>query len=119
MSVHVSIIRLLFFLAPISSPLNVIVTVVSSVAISVTWEPPLAQNQNGIIVSYIIQLYDTLNDQTTLYEREGHHSQLVIDTLHPYYVYDVSMAAATVELGPFSATQSVQTFQDSQYTLQQ
>ena len=95
--------------------MNITVTVVSSVAISVTWEPPLAQDQNGIITSYIIQLYDTVNGQTTLYEREGHHSQLVIDVLHPYYVYDVSMAAKTVELGPFSASQSVQTFQDSKY----
>ena len=104
------------FLAPTSSPLNVTVTVVSSVAISVTWHPPLIQDQNGIITSYIIQLYDTVNDQTTLYEREGHHSQIVIDELHPYYMYDVSMAAETVDLGPFSTTQSIQTLEDSQYT---
>ena len=89
------------------------VTAVSSVAISVTWHPPLIQDQNGVITSYIIQLYDSVTGQTTLYEREGHHTQLVIDDLHPYYVYDVSMAANTVELGPFSAAQSVQTFSDS------
>jgi receptor-type tyrosine-protein phosphatase Q len=98
--------------APTSPPLNISVTVVSSVAISVTWDPPLVHNQNGIIISYIIQLYDIVTGQTTLYEREGHHSQLVIDTLHPYYVYAVSMAAETVDLGPFSTSQSIQTFQD-------
>ena len=107
-------VRPLFYIAPSSSPLNVTVTVVNSVMISVTWSPPLEQDQNGIITTYIIRLYDTVNDQITLYEREAHHTQLVIDELHPYYVYNVSMAAETVELGPFSTTQSIQTLQDSQ-----
>ena len=60
-------------------------------------------------------MYCNVSGQTTLYEREGHHSQLVIDTLHPYYVYNVSMAAETIKLGPFSKAQSVQIFQDSKY----
>ena len=103
------------FLAPSSAPLNISVDVVSSVVISVTWNPPLAQDQNGIIFSYTIWLQEIVTGQTTLFEREGHHSQLVIDNLHPYYEYDVSVAAETVELGPFSTAQRVQTFQDSEY----
>ena len=93
-------------------PQNISVSVVSSVAISVTWQLPLPEDQNGIITSYTIQLYDTVTGETTLYLREGHHSQFLIDTLHPYYEYDVSMAAETVEIGPFSAAQRVQTLED-------
>ena len=107
------------FAAPISSPQNVSVDVISSEAISVTWEPPLDDDQNGMIMSYAIRLYGIVADQTTLYQREGHHSQFVIDTLHPYYEYDVSVAAETVDVGPFSVIQRVQTLEDCKLTIYQ
>ena len=81
-----------------------------------TWDPPLDGDQNGIITSYTIRLYDIVADQTTLYRREGHHSQFVIDTLHPYYEYDVSVAAETVDIGPFSVIKRVQTLEDRKLT---
>ena len=81
-----------------------------------TWEPPLEDNQNGIITSYTIRLYDIVADKTTLYQREGHHAQFVIDTLHPYYEYDVSVAAETVDIGPFSVIQRIRTQEDSKLT---
>ena len=98
--------------APVGSPRNISIDVVGSMAISVTWEPPLAEDQNGFIASYVIQLYNTVTGQTVLYRREGHHSQFVIDTLHPYYEYDVSIAAETVAIGPFSTPQRVLTLED-------
>ena len=77
-----------------------------------TWEPPLENDQNGIITFYTVRIYDIVAGQTTLYQREGHHAQFVIDTLHPYYEYDVSVAAETVDIGPFSVTQRVRTQED-------
>lgn len=102
----------LSYAAPVSSPQNVSVDVISSVSISVTWQPPLEEDQNGIITSYTVRLYDTVSGQTTLYQTDGVRSQFFISTLHPYYEYDVSVAAETVEIGPFSAIQRVQTLED-------
>ena len=101
------------FIAPASPPLNMSIEVVSSNSISVTWAAPLVEDQNGIITLYSIQIFSTVTNETTLYQREAHHSQLVIESLHPYYEYDVSIAAETVDVGPFSTPQGVITLEDS------
>ena len=99
--------------APASPPQNMSISVVSSHSISVTWIPPPPEDKNGIITSFIILVYNVLSGESMLYQRESHHSQLVVEFLHPYYDYDVSMAAETIEMGPFSQSQRVQTLEDS------
>ena len=79
-----------------------------------TWAPSLMEDQNGIITSYSVRVYSIVTGETTVYLREGHHSQIIIDSLHPYYEYDVSIAAETVGIGPFSTPQRVRTLQDSE-----
>ena len=101
--------------APADIPQNIAVNIISSVAISVTWEPPLPEDRNGIITSYTIQLYEIVTGQTSLIQREGHHTELLIDSLHPYYEYNVSIAAETVALGPFSESQTVWTLEDCEF----
>lgn len=103
----------LYTAAPTGHPLNISIDIVSSESISVTWAPPLTEDQNGIIASYSVQVHSIVTGETRVYVREGHHSQITIDSLHPYYDYDVSMAAETVGIGPFSAPQRVLTLEDS------
>ena len=100
------------YIAPVSPPQNISIDIVRSETISITWNPPLADDQNGIITLYTIQIYSIETEVTTFYVREGHHSQFVLETLHPYYEYDVSMAAETVEIGPFSTPQRIQMLED-------
>ena len=104
---------LYFAIAPASPPQNISISVISSQSISVTWSPPLPEDQNGIIRLYIVAVHNVLTQETTLYQRESHHSQLLVEFLHPYYEYDVSMAAETIEIGPFSPLQRVRTLEDS------
>ena len=80
-----------------------------------TWEPPLPENRNGIITSYTIQLHEIVTGQTFLIQREANHTELLIDSLHPYYEYNVSIAAETVAVGPFSESQTVRTLEDSEF----
>ena len=102
-------------LAPVDAPQNIVIHVVSSIAISVTWEPPLPDDHNGIITSYTIQLYERVTGQISLIQREANHTELLIDSLHPYYEYNVSIAAETVAVGPFSESQTVRTLEDSEF----
>jgi hypothetical protein len=99
--------------APASPPQNMSIRVVSSQSISVTWIPPPPEDQNGIITSFIILVHNVLSGESMLYQRESHHSKLVVEFLHPYYEYDVSMAAETIEMGPFSPSQRVQTLEET------
>ena len=78
-----------------------------------TWAAPLVEDQNGIITLYYIRIFSTVTNETTLYLREAHHSQHVIESLHPYYEYAVSIAAETVDIGPFSTPQRFLTLEDS------
>ena len=55
-------------------------------------------------------MFSTVTNETTLYLREAHH---IIESLHPYYEYDVSIAAETIDIGPFSTPQRVLTLEDS------
>ena len=44
------------------------------------------------------------------------HRELTVYSLHPYYFYEIRVAAVTVGPGPFSMATVVQTQQDSKFT---
>ncbi len=46
----------LWLLAPNGPPRNVQLEVLNSTAVSLNWEPPLPENQNGEITSYLIEI---------------------------------------------------------------
>ena len=75
----------------------------------------MPQDQNGVITFYVIELYDVVNGKTMVKRRESHHREIVIAGLHPYYEYNVSMAAETVAQGPFSKPLEVRTLEDGTF----
>ena len=84
-------------------------------AISLSWQPPVPEGQNGIITSYTVLVTELLTNTTTTYQRDGSHTELVITGLHPYYDYSCAVAAQTsVGLGPFGALITVTTHQDGE-----
>ena len=92
--------------------------VLGSTAISITWESPVAEGQNGVIISYRILLLEIPSNTTLTYQQDGSHRELVADSLHPYYDYMCSVAAETeVGTGPFSSSFVVRTLEDGMYRL--
>ena len=79
-----------------------------------SWQPPLVNDQNGLIQSYTLIILEM--DTNTTKEEQQDFTQNVISlpSLHPYYLYKISIAANTVELGPFT-TIFVQTKQSGKY----
>ena len=77
-------------------------------SIFLSWSPPLARYQNGIIRGYYV--YVDLNSteaelsdaNSTTFEYTTQDQHLLIDSLHPFAVYTCIVAAYTVERGPFS-----------------
>ena len=105
-----------FLTAPSSPPLNSAGEVLGPTAISVSWQPPAPEGQNGIITSYTILITELLTDTNTTYQRDGSRTELVITGLHPYYDYSCAIAAQTsVGLGPFGDPFTVTTHQDGEY----
>ena len=70
----------------------------------VTWDPPLPDMQNGVIVDYILVVTRLNTDE----EYEPHSGEntanaLTVQGLHPFYTYAYSIAAVTIGIGPSSA----------------
>ena len=86
--------------------------VFNSSALSVNWRPPFINQQNGIIVGYSVHLLELATDSVYIFEVGGTLTELFITSLHPYYVYELTVAAKTVDIGPFSPPTSVQMDED-------
>ena len=105
----------LFLAAPSSPPLSSAGEVLGPTAISISWQPPAPEGQNGIITSYTVLVTEVLTNTTTTYQRDGSRTELVITGLHPYYDYSCMVAAQTsVGLGPFGTSFTVTTHQDGE-----
>ena len=101
--------------APSSPPLNSSGEVLGPTTLSITWQPPAPEGQNGIITSYTVLITEVLTNTTTTYQRDGSRTELLIPGLHPYYDYNCSVAAETsVGLGPFATPFTVTTQQDGE-----
>ena len=69
-------------------------------SVFLSWRPPLAQYQNGIIRGYYVELNSTDEAEFQYITQDQH---LLIDDLQPYTTYIVCRVAAyTVGRGPLS-----------------
>ncbi len=84
-----------------------VISDVSSTEIFIIWNEPLDEYTNGIIRSYDIKLIEL--DTGTIIMENVVNTEITLTSLHPYYVYEVSIAAITTERGPFSAPLTVTT----------
>ncbi len=104
-----------FTTAPTSPPDNVMVMVVSSTAIMVTWDMVPAMNRNGIITVYEVQ-YEPLEmfDDTTLtVNMSGSATMTCLTGLQEFVDYDISVRAYTSEgEGPYSTVVTEMTAED-------
>ena len=101
---------------PTAPPRNTRGEVLSSTTIFITWQSPEPEELNGIIVFYTLTLLEVPTNTTFIYQQEGHHTEIVITSLHPYYSYECSIAAETiVGRGPFSIPFTIQTREDGRF----
>ena len=85
----------------------------SSDSISLTWDAPPHISQNGIISQYVIRILENDTGITTLYY--SNTTTMTVNDLHPYYVYKCSVAAETVDIGPYTAVFTLQLDEDCKY----
>ena len=101
--------------APSGPPQNVSALVLSATHLLLSWEPPLNEEQNGVIEYYIVTIHQFESNISYSYHTED--LQYTVQHLHPYYVYECTVAAATVDLGPPSSQITVRMFQDGKWSL--
>ena len=104
----------LLSVAPASPPHNFTADVLNSTAVFLRWSLPTLDHQNGVIRKYHIRQFETVTSILTSYMRGGNYTEMLIGSLHPYYQYQFTIAAETVERGPFSNPVIVTTLEAGQ-----
>ena len=82
----------------------------TSDSISLTWDAPPYESQNGIISQYVIRILENDTGITTLFY--SNTTTMTVNDLHPYYVYKCSVAAETIDIGPYTAVLTLQLDED-------
>ena len=100
-----------YALVPSASPLGFGGNATSSRSASISWSPPPADQWNGIILLYVINVTVVETGQT--FQLNSTTTSLTVSTLQPYRNYICIIAAVTsVGTGPFSARFTLTTPQD-------
>ena len=98
-----------FNTAPSGSPQHVGGVTVSSTSVHLTWDPPNPMQQNGIVKFYVINLTEV---ESGMQSRHSiNQTQITIENLHPFYTYNLTVAAVTVSEGPHTEVVSIMTDQ--------
>ena len=94
--------------------MNIQLTVESFSSVMLSWEPPLSEQQNGILVRYHVIVTDAgfaSSRNLTYYITDGRVQ--LIDRLNADTSYAVRIAAATnAGIGPFSVIRTVTTLRN-------
>ena len=102
-------------LVPSGPPRNLATTDVTSRSISLTWDPPIAANQNGIIRAYFINMTVLESGENIQFMSNSTDRDFVM--LHPYYTYTFIISAVTIGPGPPSAVHNVLTAEEGNLNL--
>ena len=86
--------------APRAAPVGLTAENVSSRAISLNWQPPPISSHNGVIQEYRLHVLETNTKNEIYYKSQS--TKMTLDYLHPYYNYQISVAAVTVDVGPYA-----------------
>ena len=98
----------LLYLVPDGPPGNITITMVTPYSAALQWNPPTPDKQNGVIVSYTINVMT--DDQVQRMVVQSNASQQTINNLTPYTTYTFSISASTrIGQGPFSTAVATRT----------
>ena len=109
-------------LEPSGAPQALTVSVTSSTSVSVSWDPVVAEDRNGIIKGYKVNYNALPNVQMVTEflnitkEQQNKRQTVTLDNLNEFTNYSIEVLAFTVfGNGPASAGQVVETLEDSKF----
>lgn len=101
---------------PSGPPLDIVAEVNSSREILLQWNPPLLEEQNGIVIGYKVTIAPIIGGERFNYETTDQFLSVV--GLAPYTTYEIVIAAMTsIGTGPFSEIVTVQTSEEGSCSL--
>ena len=84
---------------------------ITSTTVYLLWQPPLSEDQNGVITGYTLNVTSLETGETEELFTES--TAYMLGPVNPHTLYAAAVAAQTnAGRGPFSAVISVQTLED-------
>lgn len=109
----VTVILILPTAAPASAPVELRSISVTSTSFILLWEPPLAEDQNGVITEYMVNFTQVHSHVYTLFLTNS--TSLDVTMLSPFTLYSFSVSAATaLGFGPASEHFQVRSAEDGE-----
>ena len=99
--------------APSGPPVGVSYLEVTTTSVTLSWNPPETSQQNGVIRSYIVNVWEEETGRSFIVNSTT--TELSIGNLHPFYTYHYAVAAVTISQGPFTYEYTLQTLEDGKY----
>ena len=85
-------------------------TAVTSRTVTLLWDPPPYEGQNGVIRQYMLTV--NRSDTSFFTVLNTTMTQLTVEHLLPFRSYIFTVAAQTIALGPFSMEEEIQLPED-------
>ena len=95
--------------APSSSPMMLTFSNISDSSFHLVWQSLPAADQNGIIHHYVVNITEV--DTGRQFQLTSLATYTSVGSLHPFYTYVCTVAASTVDIGPFSIPLTVTTLE--------
>ena len=96
---------------PSGYPQNLEAIAITSRSANITWDPPISEEQNGLIIGYTINM--TVSQTGDNFQLLSTTTTLLVDTLVPYTTHVFIISASTsIGAGPFSTVLVLETPQD-------
>lgn len=92
--------------APSTAPSPLVLHDYTSQSINLVWESPPEEDINGILRQFVIRVVE--HETGRIFTNTSSYEQITLLDLHPYYTYSVSVAAETIDTGPFSNNITIQ-----------
>ena len=90
--------------APTTAPGNLKVVNISANKLNVSWERPNERDINGVLRYYILKYYMVNQNGNTISTNiSGNTHSKILRGLNNFTSYNVSVAAFTIDAGPFSS----------------
>ena len=97
--------------APNGCPLHFLVKQVLSRSMTLSWEPPLERDRNGVISGFKINLIESPSNNITALDVEN--TTITIEEVKPFTLYYAEVAAYTLAgIGPYTERINVLTEED-------
>ena len=99
--------------APSGPPLNFSIEATAPRTLYFSWQPPLPDQQNGVIIGYVVNIISVDNQMIFQIYSNSSSTYVLATDFTPYTVYRCSVAATTVPgTGPYNDEVLILTSED-------